>query len=57
MKWQGLGQFAKSFTSSDPSTQAEVQALWDKAEELAGRRRAHALRGALAAEELIKGAA
>ena len=47
-------------TISDPPTQAEVQALRDKTEELADDVRAlatlmHALRGALVADGLIKG--
>ena len=47
-------------TISDPPTQAEVQALRDKAEELADDVRAlaglvHALRGALVSEGLMKG--
>ena len=49
-------------TISDPPTQAEVQALRDKCEELADDVRAlstlvHALRGALVAVGVIKGAA
>ena len=49
-------------TISDPPTQAEVQALRDKAEELADDVRAlsalvQALRGALVTEGLIKGGA
>jgi hypothetical protein len=47
-------------TISDPPTQAEVQALHDKAEELADDVRAlltliHSLRTALVGEGLIKG--
>ena len=47
-------------TISDPPTQAEVQALRDKCEELAGDVRTfatlvHALRGALVAVEVVKG--
>jgi hypothetical protein len=49
-------------TISDPPTQAEVQALRDKCEELADDVRAlstlvHALRAALVSEGLIKGGA
>jgi hypothetical protein len=49
-------------TISDPPTQAEVQALRDKCEELAGDVRTlealvHALRGALVVSGLIKGGA
>jgi hypothetical protein len=49
-------------TISDPPTQAEVQALRDKAEELADDVRAlstlvHALRGALVAVGMVKGSA
>ena len=51
-----------SLTISDPPTQAEVQALRDKCEELADDVRAlsvlvHALRGALVAVGGIKGGA
>jgi hypothetical protein len=47
---------------SDPPTQADVQALRDKAEELAYEARAlavlvHALRGALVAGGIVKGGA
>jgi hypothetical protein len=49
-------------TISDPPTQAEVQALRDKCEELADDVRAlatlvHALRGALVAVGVVKGGA
>jgi len=51
-----------SLTISDPPTQAEVQALRDKCEELADDLRAlsalvHALRGALVAVGVVKGGA
>ena len=51
-----------SLTISDPPTQAEVQALRDKAEELGDEVRAlsalvHALRGALVAVGVVKGGA
>ena len=49
-------------TISDPPTQAEIQALRDKSEELADDVRAlsalvHALRGALVAAGVVKGGA
>jgi len=56
------GYFAHRLTISDPPTQAEVQALRGKAEELADDVRnlstlIHSLRTALVGEGLIKGGA